>query len=112
MNITNTLTWLHPCVQGDSGGPLMCKVGSAWFQAAVLSFENSNRQTRQSVISFTTLSSFSSFLRDTLGSILLPDTGSATTISSDATSASTSTGAAVRPLFSPFVLSVCLWVLS
>lgn len=92
----------------------MCKVGSAWVQAAVLSFEDPNKQTRQSVMKFTTLRSFSSFLKDVLGDLLSPDTGSATTIS-NTTSASTSDGAGrrgVRPLLSSFVLSLCFWVLS
>lgn len=111
--MTKAPTWLHLCVQGDSGGPLMCKVGSAWFQAAVLSSEDRTRRTRESVMSFTTLSSFSSFLRDAPGSLLAPDAASATTISSNTTmSASTAAGAALRPLFSPFVLSLCFWVLS
>ncbi|XP_056871562.1 transmembrane protease serine 9-like [Takifugu flavidus] len=111
----NICTETFTLEQGDSGGPLMCKMGSAWVQAAVLSFEDPNRRTRQSIMSFTTLSSFSSFLRDTLGSLLSPDPGRATTISSNTTmsaSTSTSTGAAVRPLFAPFALSLCFWVLS
>uniref|UniRef100_UPI0037E70A6F polyserase-2 n=1 Tax=Semicossyphus pulcher TaxID=241346 RepID=UPI0037E70A6F len=104
--------------QGDSGGPLMCKVGSSWFQASVLSFENnSSRLTRaDSMTVLTKLSRFGTFLANTLGVFLSPasnsNTSSNTTPPSIMTTSSSSLGG---PAYSPFfiffhilVFSVCL----
>uniref|UniRef100_A0A8C2YX25 Peptidase S1 domain-containing protein n=2 Tax=Cyclopterus lumpus TaxID=8103 RepID=A0A8C2YX25_CYCLU len=48
----------------DAGGPMMCKLGSSWFQAAVLSSPDASRAAR-AVMVFTSLSSFQSFLSST-----------------------------------------------
>ncbi|XP_035770019.1 transmembrane protease serine 9-like, partial [Neolamprologus brichardi] len=59
--------------QGDSGGPLMCKQGSSWFQAVVLTAPSPPaRRRRSSVMTFTRVSSFDSFLTETLGTLLSP----------------------------------------
>ncbi|XP_026021878.1 transmembrane protease serine 9-like [Astatotilapia calliptera] len=59
--------------QGDSGGPLMCKQGGSWFQAVVLTAPSSSaRRRRSSVMTFTRVSSFDSFLTKTLGTLLSP----------------------------------------
>ncbi|XP_028268229.1 transmembrane protease serine 9-like [Parambassis ranga] len=62
--------------QGDSGGPLMCKQDGSWFQAVVLSpVNNSTTRTRaETVMAFTRLSRFNTFLKQTLGSLLSPAT--------------------------------------
>ncbi|XP_047427050.1 transmembrane protease serine 9 [Mugil cephalus] len=64
--------------QGDSGGPLMCKQDGSWFQAVVLTVENnSTSQTRADPpMVFTRLSRFESFLTQTLGTFLSPNSGS------------------------------------
>ncbi|XP_047427049.1 transmembrane protease serine 9-like isoform X2 [Mugil cephalus] len=64
--------------QGDSGGPLMCKQDGSWFQAVVLTVENSSTsQTRADPpMVFTRLSRFESFLTQTLGTLLSPNSGS------------------------------------
>ncbi|XP_034750820.1 polyserase-2 [Etheostoma cragini] len=51
--------------KGDSGVPLMCKLAGSWFQAAVLSADNTTRQTRDAVMQFPKLSTFESFLART-----------------------------------------------
>ncbi|XP_063328800.2 transmembrane protease serine 9-like, partial [Pelmatolapia mariae] len=59
--------------QGDSGGPLMCKQGGSWFQAVVLTAPSpSARRRRNSVMTFTRVSSFDSFLSETLETRLSP----------------------------------------
>ncbi|KAG7220684.1 hypothetical protein INR49_017945 [Caranx melampygus] len=85
--------------QGDSGGPLMCKQGSSWFQAAVLSFENnstsnsSTRQTRADVMVFTKLSEFQSFLSQTIGTFLSPaSTNNGTNTTTTAAPSTTTSG--------------------
>uniref|UniRef100_A0A3B3WSF4 Peptidase S1 domain-containing protein n=1 Tax=Poecilia mexicana TaxID=48701 RepID=A0A3B3WSF4_9TELE len=61
--------------QGDSGGPLMCKQDGSWFQAVVLSYNNtSNRRKRASMKVFEKLSRFQAFLTKTLGPFLSPAT--------------------------------------
>uniref|UniRef100_A0A3Q1IWK7 Peptidase S1 domain-containing protein n=1 Tax=Anabas testudineus TaxID=64144 RepID=A0A3Q1IWK7_ANATE len=69
-------------VQGDSGGPLMCKLGSSWYQAAVLtlSTNNATNQTRATSNNvFTKLSTFDNFLLKILGNFLSPGSSSNTT---------------------------------
>ncbi|XP_067334288.1 transmembrane protease serine 9-like [Channa argus] len=81
--------------QGDSGGSMMCKLGSSWFQAAVITVNsnNSTSQTRSSLmLSFTKLSYFDKFLSLTLGEFLLPaspNTSSNTTTTAATTIATT-----------------------
>uniref|UniRef100_A0A669D281 Zgc:100868 n=2 Tax=Oreochromis niloticus TaxID=8128 RepID=A0A669D281_ORENI len=60
--------------QGDSGGPLMCKQDGSWFQAVVLTAPSpSARRRRQTpVMTFTRVSSFDSFLMETLETLLSP----------------------------------------
>ncbi|XP_065326780.1 transmembrane protease serine 9-like [Pelmatolapia mariae] len=59
--------------QGDSGGPLMCKQDGSWFQAVVLTAPGpSARRRRNSVMTFTRVSSFDSFLTETLEMRLSP----------------------------------------
>ncbi|XP_013769974.1 transmembrane protease serine 9 [Pundamilia nyererei] len=59
--------------QGDSGGPLMCKQGGSWFQAVVLTAPSSSAgRRRSSVMTFTRVSSFDSFLSETVKSLLSP----------------------------------------
>ncbi|XP_026230386.1 transmembrane protease serine 9-like isoform X2 [Anabas testudineus] len=68
--------------QGDSGGPLMCKLGSSWYQAAVLtlSTNNATNQTRATSNNvFTKLSTFDNFLLKILGNFLSPGSSSNTT---------------------------------
>ncbi|KAK2832951.1 hypothetical protein Q5P01_016840 [Channa striata] len=68
--------------QGDSGGPLMCKLGSYWFQAAVLTINstNSTSPTRASgMSSFTKLSIYDQFLNRVLGNFLSPPSSTNTT---------------------------------
>ncbi|GLD75012.1 transmembrane protease serine 9-like isoform X2 [Lates japonicus] len=95
--------------QGDSGGPLMCKQDGSWFQAAVLSVENSTAQTRADPVTvFTSLNRFSDFLSQTVGTFLSP--------ASNNTTAATSGGALTHSsssfLFHLLVLSACLHLFS
>ncbi|XP_043956025.1 transmembrane protease serine 9-like isoform X2 [Gambusia affinis] len=79
--------------QGDSGGPLMCKQDGSWFQAAVLSLENtSNRRKRASMKTFEKLSYFQSFLTKTLGPLLSPATVITTIITNTTTPIATTNG--------------------
>uniref|UniRef100_A0AAZ1Y1V2 Peptidase S1 domain-containing protein n=1 Tax=Oreochromis aureus TaxID=47969 RepID=A0AAZ1Y1V2_OREAU len=78
--------------QGDSGGPLMCKQGGSWFQAVVLTAPSPSARRRREtpVMTFTRVSSFDSFLTETLETLLSP--ASNTTIS-DPTNVSVTTTA-------------------
>ncbi|XP_019213136.1 serine protease 27-like [Oreochromis niloticus] len=78
--------------QGDSGGPLMCKEDGSWFQAVVLTAPSppARRRRETPVMTFTRLSSFDSFLTETLETRLSP--ASNTTIS-DPTNVSVTTTA-------------------
>ncbi|XP_069021334.1 transmembrane protease serine 9-like [Embiotoca jacksoni] len=90
----NLCTGSFTLEQGDSGGPLMCKQEDSWFQAVVLAPENNSTfaTTRvEGVTVHTRVSSFQSFLRQTLGTLLSPDTNA------NANSTSTSGGAPARP---------------
>ncbi|XP_035656796.1 transmembrane protease serine 9-like [Oncorhynchus keta] len=71
--------------QGEGGGPLMCKQGDAWYQAAVLTVDSSNktsssktrwsRSPRSSSIQvFTKTARFQSFIQTTVGPLPLPVT--------------------------------------
>ncbi|XP_071264928.1 uncharacterized protein [Salvelinus alpinus] len=71
--------------QGEGGGPLMCKQGDAWYQAAVLTVNSSNktsssktrwsRSPRSSNIQvFTKTARFQSFLQTTVGTFPSPVT--------------------------------------
>ncbi|KAM9412514.1 transmembrane protease serine 9-like isoform 1-T1 [Salvelinus alpinus] len=71
--------------QGEGGGPLMCKQGDAWYQAAVLTVNSSNKisssKTRWSqsprssnIQVFTKTAHFQSFLQTTVGTFPLPVT--------------------------------------
>ncbi|XP_059204094.1 transmembrane protease serine 9 [Centropristis striata] len=105
--------------QGDSGGPLMCKLDGAWFEAAVLSAENTTRSRSRSsragdMMQFTKLSAFKSFLSSTVG--FLPSTTNSTNTTSAPTNQTTTSGApAQSPLlffFHLLVFSVCLHLFS
>lgn len=85
--------FVFPLFQGDSGGPLMCKQDGSWFQAAVLSLENtSNRRKRASMKTFEKLSYFQSFLTKTLGPLLSPATVITTIITNTTTPIATTNG--------------------
>lgn len=71
--------------QGEGGGPLMCKQGDAWYQAAVLTVDSSNktsssktrwsRSPRSSNIQvFTKTARFQNFLQTTVGTFPSPVT--------------------------------------
>ncbi|XP_038839240.1 transmembrane protease serine 9-like [Salvelinus namaycush] len=71
--------------QGEGGGPLMCKQGDAWYQAAVLTVNSSNKtsssKTRWSqsprssnIQVFTKTARFQSFLQTTVGTFPSPVT--------------------------------------
>ncbi|KAA8578450.1 hypothetical protein FQN60_000069, partial [Etheostoma spectabile] len=72
---------------GDSGGPLMCKLAGSWFQAAVLSADNTTRQTRDAVMQFPKLSTFKSFLAQTVGFLSPASNFIITTSASNSTNA-------------------------
>ncbi|XP_078808036.1 transmembrane protease serine 9-like isoform X2 [Oryzias latipes] len=57
-------TTVFPLQQGDSGGPLMCEQDGSWFQAAVLSLDNSSSRKKRSnsQMVFVKLSLFRDFL--------------------------------------------------
>ncbi|XP_023204649.1 transmembrane protease serine 9-like isoform X3 [Xiphophorus maculatus] len=111
--------------QGDSGGPLMCKQDGSWFQAVVLSFENtSNRRKRASMKTFEKLSHFQSFLTKILGPLLSPATvvtavttvNAVTAVTTNITNATTSipttTGGVTKPHFSSILLGHHLLLLA
>ncbi|KAF1379973.1 hypothetical protein PFLUV_G00181640 [Perca fluviatilis] len=106
---TRTLT----LEKGDSGGPLMCKLGSSWFQAAVLSARNTTRQTRDAVMQFPKLSTFRTFLARTVG-FLSPPSNSTNTSASNSTNTTLPNGGAtpahslVFLFFHLLVFSACL----
>ncbi|XP_026019736.1 transmembrane protease serine 9-like [Astatotilapia calliptera] len=78
--------------QGDSGGPLMCKQGGSWFQAVVLTPPSSSaRRRRSSVMTFTRVSTFDSFLTKTLGTLLSPPSTTTTTNPTSASNTTTNT---------------------
>lgn len=94
----------------------MCKVDSAWFQAAILSLGNSTDQGRDNIMSFTKVSTYGPFLRDILGTILSPNSRTSDSMSTPAVTKTsnntTSTGAPFQPRFSLlFVLLACFQVL-
>ncbi|XP_026230166.1 transmembrane protease serine 9-like isoform X2 [Anabas testudineus] len=71
--------------QGDSGGPIMCKLGSSWFQAAVLPVltNSSTTLTRAiPVMVFTQLNNFHNFLIRTVGTFLSSTSTTSSTTSS------------------------------
>ncbi|KAM9456745.1 polyserase-2-like [Clarias gariepinus] len=91
-----------PLEQGERGGPLMCKIGQSWFQAAVLTLNNksitksttssnsSSGSSKDSLVvlpratniqTFTMISTFSTFLKSTVGAFPLAATSSSTTSS-------------------------------
>ncbi|XP_048842411.1 prostasin-like isoform X4 [Brienomyrus brachyistius] len=65
--------------QGDAGDPLLCKQGSTWFQAAVITTNTSStsRATSPPVQAFTKMSQFTTFLQNTVG---IPSPNSAAAI--------------------------------
>ncbi|XP_058510114.1 transmembrane protease serine 9-like [Solea solea] len=107
--------------QGDSGGPLMCKQDGSWFQAAVLSESNSSTETRAGDVKvFASLTRYSSFLSQNLGTFLSPasNNNSSNNNSTNSTAApnTTSGGALPHPssffLFHVLVLLLCLLLTS
>ncbi|XP_063328798.1 transmembrane protease serine 9-like [Pelmatolapia mariae] len=78
--------------QGESGGPLMCKQGGSWFQAVVLTAPSpSARRRRNSVMTFTRVSSFDAFLNATLGTRLSPASNITSSINTTNTSSPSTT---------------------
>ncbi|KAL3986554.1 KRAB domain-containing zinc finger protein [Sarotherodon galilaeus] len=82
--------------QGDSGGPLMCKQDGSWFQAVVLTAPSPSARRRREtpVMTFTSVSSFDTFLTKTLGTLLSPPsntTNNTTTTSSTYTTTTATT---------------------
>ncbi|XP_030591278.1 transmembrane protease serine 9-like [Archocentrus centrarchus] len=77
----NICTGSFTLEQGDSGGPLMCKQNGSWFQAAVLTAQSTSARKRREtgVMSFTRVSSFETFLTETLGTLLSPVSMTSTT---------------------------------
>ena len=108
-------TWTNPSflvVQDDSGGPMMCQIDGSWFQAAVLSGNNTaTNQTRADpVMVFTKLSRYQSFLAQTVGAFLSPASTNSTapnsTVSTNQTTTTTSGGSPAHPFFFFFHLFV------
>ncbi|CDQ88082.1 unnamed protein product [Oncorhynchus mykiss] len=96
--------------QGEVGGPLMCKQGDAWYQAAVLTVDSSNktsssktrwsRSPRSSSIQvFTKTARFQSFLQTTVGTLPLPVT--ARTPVNDTNTANNTTVSAITAVVTP-----------
>ncbi|XP_032363599.1 transmembrane protease serine 9, partial [Etheostoma spectabile] len=100
--------------KGDSGGPLMCKLAGSWFQAAVLSADNTTRQTRDAVMQFPKLSTFKSFLAQTVGFLSPASNFIITTSASNSTNATLLNSGATPAHFQVFlyfhflVFSACL----
>ncbi|KAK2832949.1 hypothetical protein Q5P01_016838 [Channa striata] len=100
--------------QGDSGGAMMCKLGSSWFQAAVLTVNSTNSasQTRSSpMLTFTKVGYFEKFLAETVGAFLLPNSNNVTDTTTAATTTSI-TGGTAAPLsfflhFLVFITCLC-----
>ncbi|XP_044187046.1 uncharacterized protein LOC122966781 [Thunnus albacares] len=120
VNCGNTATSDDICTgsftleQDDSGGPMMCQIDGSWFQAAVLSGNNTTtNQTRADpVMVFTKLSRFQSFLAQTVGAFLSPASTNSTapnsTVSTNQTTTTTTTsgGSPAHPFFFFFHLFV------
>lgn len=111
----NICTGSFTLEQDDSGGPLMCQIDDSWFQAAVLSVNNStaNTTTNQTradpVMVFTKLSRYQSFLAQTVGAFLSPASTNSTTPNSTVstmTTTTTSAGSPAHPFFFFFHLLV------
>lgn len=92
--------------QEASGGPLMCQQDGSWFQAAVLSAENSTRQTREDPVSvFPKLNKFDEFFSRTLGTLLSPKN---TTAANTTTTTPSSSGTLPHLVLHLVLLSLCL----
>ncbi|XP_044187004.1 transmembrane protease serine 9 [Thunnus albacares] len=108
----NICTGSFTLEQGDSGGPMMCQIDGSWFQAAVLSGNNTTtNQTRADpVMVLTKLSRFQSFLAQTVGAFLSPASTNSTapnsTVSTNQTTTTTSGGSPAHPFFFFFHLFV------
>ncbi|XP_067472296.1 polyserase-2-like [Thunnus thynnus] len=108
----NICTGSFTLEQGDSGGPMMCQIDGSWFQAAVLSGNNTTtNQTRADpVMVFTKLSRYQSFLAQTVGAFLSPASTNSTapnsTVSTNQTTTTTSGGSPAHPFFFFFPLFV------
>uniref|UniRef100_A0A4W5QL23 Peptidase S1 domain-containing protein n=1 Tax=Hucho hucho TaxID=62062 RepID=A0A4W5QL23_9TELE len=92
--------------KGEGGGPLMCKQGDAWYQAAVLTVDSSNktsssktrwsRSPRSSNIQvFTKIARFQSFLQTIVG--MFPSPVTARTPINDTNTTNSTTTAVVTP---------------
>ncbi|XP_069381653.1 transmembrane protease serine 9 [Paralichthys olivaceus] len=91
-----------------SGGPLMCQQDGSWFQAAVLSAENSTRQTREDPVSvFPKLNKFDEFFSRTLGTLLSPASKN-TTAANTTTTTPSSSGTLPHLVLHLVLLSLCL----
>ncbi|XP_030592372.1 transmembrane protease serine 9-like isoform X2 [Archocentrus centrarchus] len=90
----NICTGSFTLEQGDSGGPLMCKQDGSWFQAAVLTAQSNSTRTRQEtgVMIFTRMSTFNTFLSQTLGTFLSPASTTNTTTNAASTTVSQPNG--------------------
>uniref|UniRef100_A0AAQ6INJ7 Acrosin n=1 Tax=Anabas testudineus TaxID=64144 RepID=A0AAQ6INJ7_ANATE len=95
-----------PLDQGDSGGPIMCKLGSSWFQAAVLTVQtkSSNTLTKStSVRLFTKLSFFEKFLLQLLNEFLFPASTNSVTTTAGTTATTTMTTRGATPAVAPLL---------
>ncbi|CAK6979470.1 Hypothetical predicted protein [Scomber scombrus] len=114
--------------QGDNGGPMMCKMDGSWFQAAVLSVNTNTTNTTisstnstsrtsatetraDSVMVFTKLSNYKTFLARTVGPFLSPASNNNNATNNNTTTAqtpsqTTSGGPPAHPFFFFFHLLV------
>ncbi|XP_046906693.1 uncharacterized protein si:dkey-32n7.7 isoform X2 [Hypomesus transpacificus] len=60
--------------QGDQGGPLMCQSGSSWFQAGLITTDNSRAARAEKIQTFAMTSVFGAFLKETVGDMPSPAT--------------------------------------
>uniref|UniRef100_UPI0009B362F0 transmembrane protease serine 9-like n=1 Tax=Monopterus albus TaxID=43700 RepID=UPI0009B362F0 len=75
--------------QGDSGGPVMCQQDGSWFQAAVLTVQNTSTTTTTGragdTLVFTQVRSYNNFLKQILGTFLSPASTNSSTSPLNAT---------------------------
>ncbi|KAF3699722.1 Transmembrane protease serine 9 [Channa argus] len=99
--------------QGDSGGPMMCKLGSSWFQAAVLTVNSNNSISRtraSAILAFVKLSFFETFLGSTVGKFLSPFSNTTSNTTTAANTVATTGGTAAPSSF--FFLHLLVFITS
>ncbi|KAK2893390.1 hypothetical protein Q8A73_015874 [Channa argus] len=99
--------------QGDSGGPMMCKLGSSWFQAAVLTVNSNNSISRtraSAILAFVKLSFFETFLGSTVGKFLSPFSNTTSNTTTAANTVATTGGTAAQSSF--FFLHLLVFITS